>query len=85
MSGRTSWPRPWASLLYPPDTPCASPTLTTSSGHALAILRPIQRKIVLFPVAAERYITREPGAPVADRMATDLLIAFNTDPEPYLN
>ena len=48
-------------------------------------MRPIQRKIVLFPVAAERYITREPGAPVADRMATDLLIAFNTDPEPYLN
>ena len=36
-------------------------------------------------VTGERYITREPGAPPADRMATDLLIAFNADPETYKN
>ena len=34
-------------------------------------------------VAGERYITREPGAPAVDRMAPDLLIAFNADPEAY--
>ena len=34
-------------------------------------------------VAGERYITREPGAPAAGRMAPDLLIAFNADPEAY--
>ena len=36
-------------------------------------------------VTGERYITREPGAPPADRMAPDLLIAFNADPETYKN
>ena len=34
-------------------------------------------------VAGERYIIREPGAPAAGRMAPDLLIAFNADPEAY--
>ena len=34
-------------------------------------------------VAGERYVTREPGTPAAERMAPDLLIAFNADPEAY--
>ena len=34
-------------------------------------------------VAGERYLTREPGAPAADRMAPDLLIALGADPETY--
>ena len=34
-------------------------------------------------VAGERYLTREPGAPSADRMAPDLLIALGADPETY--
>lgn len=34
-------------------------------------------------VAGERYITREPGAPAAGRMAPDLLIAFDANPEAY--
>ena len=32
-------------------------------------------------VAGERYLTREPGAPASERVAPDLLIAFNADPE----
>ena len=34
-------------------------------------------------VAGERYVTREPGVPATERMAPDLLIAFNADPEAY--
>ena len=34
-------------------------------------------------IAGERYITRAPGAPAAERMAPDLLIAFNADPLAY--
>ena len=34
-------------------------------------------------VAGERYLTRAPGAPAADRMAPDLLIALGADPEIY--
>ena len=34
-------------------------------------------------VAGERYVTREPGVPAKERMAPDLLIAFNADPEAY--
>ena len=34
-------------------------------------------------VAGERYITREPGAPAEDRMAPDLLVAFNADLQAY--
>ena len=36
-------------------------------------------------VTGERYITREPRAPPADRMAPDLLMAFNADPKTYKN
>ena len=36
-------------------------------------------------VAGERYVTREPGVPATERMAPDLLIAFNADPEAYRN
>ena len=31
----------------------------------------------------KRFLTREPGAPAADRMAPDLLIAFQADPQAY--
>ena len=34
-------------------------------------------------VAGERHITREPGAPAVNRMAPDLLIAFQADPQAY--
>ena len=34
-------------------------------------------------VAGERYITREPGASAEERMAPDLLVAFNADPQAY--
>ena len=34
-------------------------------------------------VAGERYITREPGAPAEERMAPDLLVAFNANPQAY--
>ena len=34
-------------------------------------------------VAGERYISRETGAPAEDRMAPDLLVAFNADPQAY--
>ena len=34
-------------------------------------------------VAGERYLTREPGAPAADRMAPDLLIALGADTEAH--
>ncbi len=34
-------------------------------------------------VAGERYLTRAPGTPAADRMAPDLLIALEADPETY--
>ena len=34
-------------------------------------------------VAGERYVTREPGVPATERMAPDLLITFNADPEAY--
>ena len=34
-------------------------------------------------VAGERYISREPGAPAEDRLAPDLLVAFDADLEAY--
>ena len=34
-------------------------------------------------VAGERYISREPGAPAEDRLAPDLLVAFDADLEGY--
>ena len=34
-------------------------------------------------VAGERYLTRAPGAPASERMAPDLLIAFNVEPETH--
>ena len=36
-------------------------------------------------IEGERYLTRAPGTPAVDRMAPDLLIAFNADPEAYQN
>ena len=34
-------------------------------------------------LAGERYVTREPESPATERMAPDLLIDFNADPEAY--
>ena len=34
-------------------------------------------------VAGERYLTRAPGSPASERMAPDLLIDFNVEPETY--
>ena len=34
-------------------------------------------------VVGERYLTREPGAPASERVAPDLLIAFDANPEVY--
>ena len=34
-------------------------------------------------VAGERYLTKAPGTPASNRMAPDLLIAFNAEPETY--
>ena len=34
-------------------------------------------------VAGERYITRAAGAPPSERLAPDLLVAFDADPEAY--
>ena len=34
-------------------------------------------------VAGERYLIRAPGSPASERMAPDLLIAFNANPEAY--
>ena len=54
-------------------------TLNGSAHHLVQHLGNPQTTLV----AGERYITREPGTPAKDRMATDLLIAFNADLQPY--
>ncbi len=54
-------------------------TLSGSAHHLVQHLGNPETTIV----AGERYLTRAPGAPAADRMAPDLLIAMGTDPEAY--
>ena len=54
-------------------------TLSGSAHHLAQHLGNPETTIV----AGERYLTREPGAQASERVAPDLLIAFNTDPEAY--
>ena len=54
-------------------------TLSGSVHHLVQHLGNPEKTIV----AGERYLTRAPGAPAADRMAPDLLIALGADPEAY--
>ena len=54
-------------------------TLNGSGHHLVQHLGNPQTTLV----AGERYITREPGAPAEDRMAPDLLVAFNADLQAY--
>ena len=54
-------------------------TLNGSAHHLVQHLGNPQTTLV----AGERYITREPGAPAEDRMAPDLLVAFNADLQAY--
>ena len=71
-----------------PDPPEREPEDMTSFDH-LTVDGSVHHLVQHFGnpdttiVAGERYITREPGAPAEDRMAPDLLIAFNADPEAY--
>ena len=54
-------------------------TLSGSAHHLVQHLGNPESTIV----AGERYVTKAPGAPAADRMAPDLLIALGADPEAY--
>ena len=54
-------------------------TLNGSAHHLVQHLGNPQTTLV----AGERYITLEPGAPSADRMDPDLLVAFNADVQTY--
>ena len=54
-------------------------TLSGSAHHLVQHLGNPDTTIV----AGERYIVREMGPPASERMAPDLLIAFNADPEAY--
>ena len=54
-------------------------TLNGSAHHLVQHLGNPQTTLV----AGERYITREPGAPAEDRMAPDLLVAFDADLQAY--
>ena len=56
-------------------------TLSGSAHHLAQHLGNPETTIV----AGERYITREPGTPASERMAPDLLVAFDSDPEAYRN
>ena len=54
-------------------------TLSGSAHHLAQRLGNPETTIV----AGERHLTREPEAPASERVAPDLLVAFNTDPEAY--
>ena len=54
-------------------------TLSGSAHHLAQHLGNPETTIV----AGERYLTRTPGSPASERMAPDLLIAFNVEPETY--
>ena len=82
--------KPTTTRAFPPlpDPPEREPEDMTSFDH-LTLSGSVHHLVQHFGkpettiVAGERYITREPGAPAVDRMAPDLLIAFNADPEAY--
>ena len=71
-----------------PDLPEGDPEDMTSfdhltvSGNVRYLIRHLGNPETTI-VAGERYLTRAPGAPAADRMAPDLLIALGADPEAY--
>ena len=62
-----------------PDPPEGDPEDMTSFDHLAQHLGNPGITIV----AGERYLTRTPGSPATDRVAPDILIAFNADPETY--
>ncbi len=77
-----------AGIFVLPDPPEGKPedmtsfdhlTLSGSAHHLAQHLGNPETTIV----AGERYLTRAPGTPAADRMAPDLLIAMGADPETY--
>ena len=71
-----------------PDPPEGDPEDMTSFDHLAAsgnvryLIRHLGNLETTI-VADERYLTRAPGAPASERMAPDLLIAFNVEPETY--
>ena len=71
-----------------PDLPEGDPEDMTSfdhltvSGNVRYLIRHLGNPETTI-VAGERYLTRAPGAPAADRMAPGLLIALGADPEAY--
>ena len=84
----TTKPTTTRAFLPLPDPPKREPedmtsfdhlTLSGSVHHLVQHLGKPETTIV----AGERCITPEPGAPAVDRMARDLLIAFQADPEAY--
>ena len=84
----TTKPTTTRAFLPLPDPPEREPedmtsfdhlTLSGSAHHLVQHLGKPETTIV----AGERYITREPGAPAVVRMAPDLLIAFQADPQAY--
>ena len=54
-------------------------TLSSSADHTVHHFGNIEATIV----AGEKYITREPSTTATERMAPDLLAAFNADLEAY--
>ena len=78
---------PWERFVLP-DPPEGDPEDMTSfdhltlSGNVRYLIRHLGNPETTI-VAGERYLTREPGAPVGDRMAPDLLIALGVDPQAY--
>ena len=85
MTTRPTKPKTTAPLPDPPErepedmTSFDHLTLSGSVHHLVQHLGNPETTIV----AGERYVTREPGVPATERMAPDLLIAFNADPEAY--
>ena len=84
----TTRPTTEKTSLQLPDPPEPDPEDMTSFDH-LTLNGSVHHLVQHFGnpettiVTGERYVTREPGAPAAERMAPDLLIAFNADPEAY--
>ena len=71
-----------------PDLPEGDPEDMTSFDH-LAVSGNVRYLILHLGnpettiVAGQRYLTRAPGTPAADRLAPDLIIAMGADPETY--
>ena len=82
--------KPTISKTFPPlpDPPEREPEDMTSyqhlskTGNAYHLIKHFGAPETTI-VEGERYLTREPGVPTSERMAPDLLIAFNVDPDTY--